>query len=207
MDREETAAYMAVAQSPDPEGAAREQHLRHWAAEAMSIVNDKAHWEILKLCHTARFRPDCRSIAEEIGATVDEVNLALSRLLRLRLLEMTARGEWRDHTQPPLVTIIRRDRAVLFRAVRVDRRGAIRWATVESIHKAPRGFRAVSGPHLHRPPNLVQLFVWVEDVGAVVRKAEESGAKLLIPPAVLPEGEELAVLLDPQGMPFEVWRK
>jgi predicted enzyme related to lactoylglutathione lyase len=54
--------------------------------------------------------------------------------------------------------------------------------------------------------NLVQLFVSVEDVGSIVRKAEEGGAKLLIPPTTLPEGDEMAVLLDPQGMPFGVWR-
>jgi len=56
-------------------------------------------------------------------------------------------------------------------------------------------------------PNLVQLFTAVDDVGAAVRKAEELGAKLLIPPTVLPEGDEMAVLLDPQGMSFALWRR
>jgi predicted enzyme related to lactoylglutathione lyase len=56
-------------------------------------------------------------------------------------------------------------------------------------------------------PNFVQLFTAVEDVGAAVRKAEGLGAKLLIPPTVLPEGDEMAVMLDPQGMSFALWRR
>jgi len=33
------------------------------------------------------------------------------------------------------------------------------------------------------------------------------GAKTIIPPTVLPEGDELAVLHDPQGMSFGVFRQ
>jgi hypothetical protein len=32
-------------------------------------------------------------------------------------------------------------------------------------------------------------------------------AKLLIPPTALPEGDEMAVLQDPPGMPFAIWRR
>ena len=55
-------------------------------------------------------------------------------------------------------------------------------------------------------PNFVQLFIAVDDVKASVQKAEELGAKLIIPPTLLPEGDEMAVLLDPHGMSFAVWR-
>src|SRR5436190_4233118 len=55
-------------------------------------------------------------------------------------------------------------------------------------------------------PSFVQLFVTVEDVGAAVAKAESLGARVLIPATVLPEGDEMAVLHDPQGMSFAVWR-
>lgn len=54
--------------------------------------------------------------------------------------------------------------------------------------------------------NFVQLFVCVEDVKASVAEAVGLGAKIVIPPAMLPEGEEMAVLHDPQGMSFAVWR-
>jgi predicted enzyme related to lactoylglutathione lyase len=47
----------------------------------------------------------------------------------------------------------------------------------------------------------------VEDVGAAVQKAVSFGARVLIPPTMLPEGDEMAVLHDPQGMSFAVWRR
>jgi predicted enzyme related to lactoylglutathione lyase len=55
-------------------------------------------------------------------------------------------------------------------------------------------------------PNFVQLFMSVENVKASVERAVGLGAKLIIPPTLLPEGEEIAVLHDPQGMSFAVWR-
>ena len=55
--------------------------------------------------------------------------------------------------------------------------------------------------------NFVQLFMAVDDVKASVGKAESIGAKLLIPPTMLPDGDEMAVLHDPQGMSFAVWRR
>jgi predicted enzyme related to lactoylglutathione lyase len=55
--------------------------------------------------------------------------------------------------------------------------------------------------------NFVQLFMSVEDVPASVEKALGLGAKVLIPPTMLPEGDEMAVLHDPLGMSFAVWRR
>ena len=56
-------------------------------------------------------------------------------------------------------------------------------------------------------PTFVQLFMAVDDVGAAVNRAEALGARAIIPPTMLPEGDEMSVLLDPQGMSFAVWRK
>ena len=56
-------------------------------------------------------------------------------------------------------------------------------------------------------PNFVQLFMAVEDVRTSVSKAESLGAKVIIPPTTLPEGDEMAVMLDPQGLSFAVWRR
>src|SRR3982074_1163341 len=56
-------------------------------------------------------------------------------------------------------------------------------------------------------PNFVQFFVDVDDVKSSVKKAEGLGAKLLIPPTMLPEGDEMAVLHDPRGMSFSLWRR
>jgi hypothetical protein len=56
-------------------------------------------------------------------------------------------------------------------------------------------------------PNFVQLFVSVDDVKESVAKAQALGGKTLIPPTVLPEGDEMAVLHDPHGMTFAVWKQ
>lgn len=50
----------------------------------------------------------------------------------------------------------------------------------------------------------VQLFVQVGDVGACLEKAMSLGATVIVPKTVLPEGHEMAVLLDPQGMPIAI---
>src|SRR4051812_18795095 len=55
-------------------------------------------------------------------------------------------------------------------------------------------------------PPFVQLFTSVDDVKAFAAHAVELGAKILIPPTMLPEGDEMAVLHDPQGMSFGIWR-
>jgi predicted enzyme related to lactoylglutathione lyase len=56
-------------------------------------------------------------------------------------------------------------------------------------------------------PNFVQLFVAVDDVTSSVKRAKDLGAKLLIPPTLLPGGDEMAVLHDPHGISFAVWRR
>jgi predicted enzyme related to lactoylglutathione lyase len=55
--------------------------------------------------------------------------------------------------------------------------------------------------------NFVQLFIEVDDVKAAAAKAESLGAKVIIPPATLPDGDEIAVLQDPHGMTFGVCRR
>jgi uncharacterized protein len=75
------------------------------------------------------------------------------------------------------------------------------------------GYREISTGSVHgiqggiwpAPPqasNFVQLFTAVEDVRACVKQAQEMGARLIIPPIVLPNGNEMAVMHDPQGTPF-----
>src|ERR1700684_476616 len=82
----------------------------------------------------------------------------------------------------------------------------------------PMGYRQISTgskegiqggiwPAPPQAPNFVQLFVGVDDVKSFVKKAEGLGARVLIPPTTLPEGDEMAVLHDPAGMPFAVWRR
>jgi len=90
--------YVAAEHVPEEASAQRQHQLRHWTAEALGIVTQPAHWEIVRLSRTEGFQADSRWIAEQAGVTVDEVNIALSRLLRLRLLEIGSNGKWIDLT-------------------------------------------------------------------------------------------------------------
>lgn len=94
----EITVYLAAEQVPDDATAGRHAMLRHWTAEAMAVVRDRTHFEILRLCRAEGFRADCRWIAERARVDVDQVNVALARLLRLGLIEMCADGAWRDRT-------------------------------------------------------------------------------------------------------------
>ena len=93
MSREEAAVYVASEHVPDAATATRQGQLLHWTGEARSIVTETAHWEIVRLSRMKTFRADCRWIAQQIGAEVDDVNMAFSRLLRLGLLEGAVRGD------------------------------------------------------------------------------------------------------------------
>jgi predicted enzyme related to lactoylglutathione lyase len=71
---------------------------------------------------------------------------------------------------------------------------------------SPEGIQGGIWPAPPQAQNLVQMFVKVQDVKASVARAEELGAKVIIPPTMLPEGDEMAVMVDPQGMSFAIWR-
>ena len=104
MDEEEATAYVIAAAAPGPSAFAQAEHLRHWSAEALSILEDSKHWKAFQLCNSKNFRSDTRWIAERLGATVDEVNIVLTRLLRLGLIEMSHDGKWRASKERPLDT-------------------------------------------------------------------------------------------------------
>jgi uncharacterized protein len=53
-------------------------------------------------------------------------------------------------------------------------------------------------------PPFVQLFVDVEDVDDTVARAVRSGATVLVPRSVLPDGDVMAVLRDAVGLSFGV---
>lgn len=71
---------------------------------------------------------------------------------------------------------------------------------------SPDGIQGGIWPAPPQANAFVQLFMSVDDVKATAQKAQAIGAKLLIPPTVLPEGDEMAVLHDPQGLPFAIWK-
>ncbi|MGE0395177.1 MAG: VOC family protein [Kofleriaceae bacterium] len=51
-------------------------------------------------------------------------------------------------------------------------------------------------------PDMVQLFVEVDDITATLDAATALGARVIVPRSVLPDGDVMAVLLDPAGLAF-----
>lgn len=98
LSAEEIAVYAAVGRMADENARRREEQLRHWAAETLALITQPVHREMLRLSRQRGFRADSRWVAEKIGVKVDDVNIALSRLLRLGLIEVTDVGVWRDTT-------------------------------------------------------------------------------------------------------------
>lgn len=59
------------------------------------------------------------------------------------------------------------------------------------------------------PPDghdIVQLFVQVSDVADSIKRAVECGAQILIPHQKLPDGDEMALLIDVQGLAFGIFK-
>jgi len=54
--------------------------------------------------------------------------------------------------------------------------------------------------------NLVQLFVEVDDIDASLAKATSLGATIIVPKSELPDGDALAIVLDPAGLSFGMYR-
>jgi uncharacterized protein (TIGR02147 family) len=66
------------------------------ASDTATIIADWYHFAILELTRLRDFKTDSRWIARVLGITADEVNIALTRLTRLGLLEMVGRDRWID---------------------------------------------------------------------------------------------------------------
>lgn len=86
----------------------------------------------------------------------------------------------------------------------INANNAMGYRQIETGSK--EGIQGGIWPAPPQAPDFVQLFVSVADVKAAIAKAQGLGAKVLIPATVLPEGDEMAVLHDPNGMSFAVWR-
>lgn len=64
----------------------------HAIEESCALEHERA---ILAALGDTRFRPDSRWLAVVLNIPLDDVNVALQRLLRRRLLVMESRGTWR----------------------------------------------------------------------------------------------------------------
>jgi predicted enzyme related to lactoylglutathione lyase len=69
--------------------------------------------------------------------------------------------------------------------------------------------RGISGGVWPSPPeghNLVQLFVEVDDIDVFIAKASALGASVIVPKSELPDGDALAIVRDPAGLSFGLYR-
>ena len=94
LSAEETELYAAAECGNDFETLVKLVHHMQWMAEASALMTRSAHWRLLQLLRAPDWRPDMRWAARRLDIEVDELNEALSRLLRLGLLSID--GEWRD---------------------------------------------------------------------------------------------------------------
>lgn len=65
-----------------------------------------------------------------------------------------------------------------------------------------RGIDGGIWPNRADAPNLVQLYIEVEDIDTHVERATRAGASVVVPPSHLPDGDRMAVLVDIAGLPF-----
>lgn len=87
------AAKLPARSSTDPKSTPRIRELARDASEAIEDWRDLA---ILELTRLTDFQPDSRWIARMLAISVDEVNICISRLCRLGLLEMVSPRRWVD---------------------------------------------------------------------------------------------------------------
>jgi predicted enzyme related to lactoylglutathione lyase len=83
--------------------------------------------------------------------------------------------------------------------VNQDNRLGVR--TLETGGGGPDG-EVWPAPQADRP--FVQLFVAVTDIDTCIDQAASLGATVIVPKTALPDGDVMAVLKDPTGLPFAV---
>ena len=70
----------------------------HFDLDTFQLLSLWHHYAILELLQVQGFKTDSRWIAKTLGIAVEDVNIALQRLLRLGLLEMSGRDLWMDQS-------------------------------------------------------------------------------------------------------------
>src|ERR1700742_1661859 len=54
--------------------------------------------------------------------------------------------------------------------------------------------------------SMVQLFIEVDDVAHYAKAAKENGGNIVMPPQKLPDGDEMAIIIDPEGIPVGLYK-
>ncbi len=116
VDAANTQRFMASANMSTREiPAAAYDAIVQLAQDAAGLLSEWSGYAILELLRLHDFRPDSRWIANVLGISADEVNIALQRLLRLGLLEMADERHWRDRSREGIGTDASRPLATVMR--------------------------------------------------------------------------------------------
>ena len=78
---------------------------------------------------------------------------------------------------------------------------------VRQFSTGPEGMVGAIWPTPPEGRPLVQIFIAAPDLEAAVARATGLGAQVVVPPQALPEGDALAVLVDPEGRPFGIYSR
>ncbi len=92
----EIESFVAGASLAASGATAASSEIRQLTFDTVALLSDLSHRSILELTRLDEFVADTRWIARVLNLSVDEVNVALQRLLRLELLEMTDHERWLD---------------------------------------------------------------------------------------------------------------
>ncbi len=77
--------------------------------DRFAIISDWYHYAILELIRVRDFEPSVAWISKSLGITKSEANIAVERLQRVGLLEITKDGKWIDRTAEGKATNIQGD--------------------------------------------------------------------------------------------------
>jgi transcriptional regulator with XRE-family HTH domain len=128
--------------------------------ETVALISDWYHFAMLELTRLSEFRADSRWIARVLDISVDEVNVALQRLIRLDLLDMAAVDQWIDRSGDATVSLETLGAATIQRREDQSRR-----LSVSAMRTVPIALRehstitlAVNSEHLARAFELTARF-------------------------------------------------
>ena len=105
LDRTTIDAFVLREKLRSGEARSNQGEIKQLAHDTVSLISNIYHYTILELIRLPEFKPDSRWIARVLNLPVDEVNLAIARLIRLGLLEMAAADTWVDKSGVKVTTL------------------------------------------------------------------------------------------------------
>lgn len=73
-----------------------ERDFNQISRDSFAVISDWYHYAILELTHISTFRSESKWIANRLGVSVNEINAAIERLIRLGMLERGLNGRLKN---------------------------------------------------------------------------------------------------------------